>query len=241
MPLRPTASTPPTVAPSPRRQRHCLPVLGERRRRARPPLVPAPHRTVISSGTHRSIPAGRRDLSCARRDRAADVPLRAAADARDRVAGADVVGEALSDPRALRHVLQVAAAAPDGQHLGRVGDPSGSNARRSMPWAARSASVNISGMKSRFSSPMPCSPDSTPPAATLTPRRSPRPRRVPARCTPGSRASNTSSGWRFPSPAWKTFMHDRARSARRSRTPARSTSTSLRAGHHRVVQVVVRA
>ena len=44
--------------------------------------------------------------------------------------------------------------------------PAGSNASRNRAWASRSAGLNTSGIASRFSSPMPCSPDSTPPAAT---------------------------------------------------------------------------
>ena len=56
--------------------------------------------------------------------------------------------------------------------------PDGSNASRSRACASRSSGENTSGMASRFSRPMPCSPDSTPPAATHAARIS-----SPARCT----------------------------------------------------------
>ena len=74
-----------------------------------------------------------------------------------------------SDPQPLRDGLEVAAAGAGGQHL-PAGWPraSGSKASRRRACASRSSGPNSSGMKSRFSSPMPCSPDSTPPAASDT-------------------------------------------------------------------------
>ena len=94
---------------------------------------------------------------------------------------------------------------PAGRILVGLARPDGSNASRSRAWASRSSALNTSGIASRFSSPMPCSPESTPPAATHAARIS-----SPARCTrsqmPGSRASNTISGCRLPSPAWNTFI-----------------------------------
>ncbi len=55
---------------------------------------------------------------------------------------------------------------PAGRTLWGLATPSGSNAARRRAWASRSSSPNCHGMKSRFSRPMPCSPDSTPPAAS---------------------------------------------------------------------------
>ena len=83
MPLRPTASTPPTVAPSAGGQRHGLTALGERGvelgdRRARA----APHGHLLRLDPRRCPPA--RAPRVPGRHRAADVPLRAAADTRDR-------------------------------------------------------------------------------------------------------------------------------------------------------------
>ena len=76
-------------------------------------------------------------------------------------------------------------------------------ARRGRPARTSAASV------SRFSSPMPCSPLSTPPASTET-RTISSPAAWTRSITPGSRLSNTSSGWRLPSPAWNTFSTSRS-------------------------------
>ncbi len=78
------------------------------------------------------------------------------------------------------------------------------NAAFSLRIAARSASVKIQGMKSRFSRPTPCSPVIEPPASTQMRMIS-----SPASSTrvglAGRRSSKRMLGWRLPSPAWKTL------------------------------------
>ena len=116
---------------------------------------------------------------------------------------------AASSPHPRRHAAQrldVGAAVADGQDLAGV-----RAARRD-----RTPGAGGSGGRGRrrrtsapctacFSTPMPCSPDSTPPASSEAVMIS-----APAACTrsstPGSRPSNSSSGCRLPSPAWNTFI-----------------------------------
>ena len=166
----PTASTPPTVAPGVG-QRDELAVLGQRG-------VELGHRRAGAAADRHLLgldpdDAGRRlHLAGAARSTAPPTShcVRPPTHG-DRAVAADLLGEPSAQIHAPSgHVLQVAApgagrAAP----CAGLATPSGSNAPRSRAWASRSASLNISGMKSRFSSPMPCSPDSTPPAATLDP------------------------------------------------------------------------
>ena len=160
--------------------------------------------------------------------------------------GADLLGERRSDPRALRpravgaprqrHRSRPGSAAPCPGWPGRAGrtPPAAPPGRRGRP------AENISGIRSRFSSPMPCSPLSTPPAATdaahdlLAGGVRPAPsRRARARRT-------RSSGWRLPSPAWNTLSTSEVVAARRSRRPAPAPPGSSCAGHDGVVEVVVR-
>ena len=78
---------------------------------------------------------------------------------------------------------QLAAAAAQRQDLGGVHPPLRVERLAGAAWASRSTWLNVRGMKSRFSSPMPCSPESTPPTAThasMIPCR-PRGRAPPAR------------------------------------------------------------
>ena len=81
------------------------------RRRSSATVVPAPQRTVISSGCDPLDAAGRPHHPGARIDRPADVPLRPAADAGDRARRRRPRRRRPSDPCAVRHALQVGAAA----------------------------------------------------------------------------------------------------------------------------------
>ena len=85
---------------------------------------------------------------------------------------------------------------------------------------------------------MPCSPDSTPPAATHAREDLVARRRARAPRCPGSRASKTISGCRLPSPAWNTFIIVRSLLGG-DRVDLAQHLDELRARHDRVVQVVV--
>src|SRR6185312_8388085 len=68
-------------------------------------------------------------------------------------------------------------------------------------WSS-STGVNWTPIRSRFSTPTPCSPVRQPPTSTQSVRIS-APKRSARSKEPGSLASNMMSGWRLPSPAWK--------------------------------------
>ena len=121
----------------------------------------------------RRAPAPRRASGSAR---TADVPLRAPADDRDRAGRSRPArrtprgrsrSRSHSDPCSLGDAAagrrtEIRRAAPSAGWRRRRGrTPS-----RRRACASRSSGQNSSGMKSRFSRPMPCSPESTPPAAT---------------------------------------------------------------------------
>ena len=176
MPLCPTASTPPTVAP-PVGQGHALTVLGERGvelgdRGARA----APHRHL-----RRRDPLDRRPAPAPTRARTGSPPTSHCVRPPTTATGLEPTSRRAADRSQLGEsppcplhthapagtALQVAAPRPR-----RAAPCPGWRRRRGRtPRAAGPArrgrrGLNSSGMKSRFSSPMPCSPDSTPPAAT---------------------------------------------------------------------------
>src|SRR5262249_33533773 len=165
--------------------------------------------------------------------RVADLPLGAGTDGHDGVRSVDRLAQLveLVESGRRRHTHAPSGTRcvsphrlPRGRIFCGLALPTGSNASRSRACTSRSSLVNTSGIASRFSRPMPCSPDSTPPASTHV-------RRIasPAACTrsqiPGSRWSKTMSGCRFPSPAWNTFIIVRSYSPAISYTRC-STSTS---------------
>ncbi len=113
---------------------------------------------------------------------------------------------------------------PRGRTFSGLHCPSGSKASRSHFWASRSAGENTRGMASRFSRPMPCSPDRVPPAATHASTMS-SPAAWTRSSTPGFRRSKTMSGWRLPSPAWNTLPRI---SSCRAAMALTSSSTSTR-------------
>ena len=240
MPLRPTASTPPTVAPGHGGQGDALALLGQGgvelgHGRAGPHPhghlgrleLDDPGRRLAPRGPRRR-PARRRPTGCGRRRRP-----------RARRRRPDVVGE--RDQRV------------SGGHRRHTQTPSGTLAtapaadrrtgcRRAAPWSGwprrrgrtrRAAGParrgrpgeNSSGMKSRFSSPMPCSPDSTPPASSDA-----RTISSPAACTrsmhPRLAGVEHEQRVEVAVAGVEHVQHARARGGRRSRTPARSTSTS---------------
>ena len=202
MPLRPTASAPPTVPPG--REGHELAPVRRGRRPARPPGC-----------RRRSSPSSRRGRSTSTPPGA-----RTTRHALDRPAAASrgpviVTGPAAADggqARSLRPMRPAGTACtsaqrlPAGSTLWGLATPSGSNAAR-----RRACSVEVGGGEQQGhagrASRARCR------ARPTAPRRRPRCTRTissPAACTrsstPGSRSSNTSSGCRLPSPAWNTFM-----------------------------------
>ena len=124
MPLRPTASTPPTVAPGHSGQRHHLTHLGQRRLelgdgRARP----AAHDHLL--GLHRLDTGRGPHLPGLGEHRATDVPLRAPADAGHRSRRADLLGEGRQIHAPAGTCCTSPHRLPRGQHLVRVGDAVG--------------------------------------------------------------------------------------------------------------------
>src|SRR5205085_5133378 len=115
--------------------------------------------------------------------------------------GSDSTTRWTSEPRAAAWSPHFA---PSGRTFWGFIRVSGSKELRTHACAARSSSEKTSGMKSRFSSPIPCSPERTPPASTQRRTISSEAERTFS-SVPGTERSNASSGWRFPSPAWKTF------------------------------------
>ena len=210
MPLRPTASTPPTVAPPSRAARRTGRAR-RARRRARRRSCPRRTRTVISAGRDSSDP-GRAPRPRGRRvDRAADVPLRAPADdATTGPASAPTsLGErrARSDPRARRDAAggrrtATRRAAPSAG----CATPSGSNASRRRAWASRSSGAEHQRHVVALLEADAVLARQHAAGRDATPRRSPRPRRAPAPSRPARAGRTTSSGCRLPSPAWNTFM-----------------------------------
>src|SRR5262249_39937088 len=91
-----------------------------------------------------------------------------------------------------------------GKTLPGLQSPVGLNAAFSRCMKARSASEKMNGMKSDFSSPMPCSPEIEPPTSAQTFMIS-----APAATTrdssPSLRGSYRMFGCRLPSPAWNTL------------------------------------
>ena len=202
------ASTPPTVAARiAGSSGHSCPCVGERRVELANE-VPAPTVTVRSVGL---VARRRRPARAPRRPPATGPPTSHCVRA---PTGDDRVGarrppprrRARSDPRALRHPLQLAAPAAARQHLQRVRARRRDRTRRAAAPGRRGRRARTAAASGRASRcPTPCSPVSTPPAAMHVSRIS-----VPAACTrshtPGSRRRTRCSGCRLPSPAWNTFI-----------------------------------
>src|SRR6185437_1384689 len=92
-----------------------------------------------------------------------------------------------------------------GNTLPGLNRPCASKAHFTRPCSASSSGVNMSVIRSRFSTPTPCSPESTPP--TLTHRRRMSAPNASARSnSPGFMMSKMIRGCRLPSPAWKTLQ-----------------------------------
>ena len=198
-------------------ERALLAVLGERRvergeRRAR-----ADGDGQVG-GLVRDDAGGRAHLGRAGGRRAADLPLRARADGRPTVATA-------ASARVVRSTCPPAHAAarrsgcPRGSTFCGLAAPSGSNASRSRACASRSSAENSSGMRSRFSTPTPCSPVSTPPASRhvvedLVARR------VHALPHAGLAPVEHEQRVQVAVAGVEHVHHDDARARRRSRTPA---------------------
>ena len=164
---------------------------------------PAPRSRACPAPGHRRAPSG-----CRRRAPRPGRPHRpSSANATQR--GVVVDQRRPSSPHPGRHAAQrldVGTAVTDRQHLARVRPAqSGRTPDADRSWWSRSSSLNMRDMYACFSTPMPCSPDSTPPASSDAVMIS-APAAWTRSSTPGSRPSNSSSGWRLPSPAWKTFI-----------------------------------
>ena len=82
--------------------------------------------------------------------------------------------------------------------------PAGSNAERNSCIVARSSGLNILPMAESLWRPTPCSPVIEPPWAIQSSRMSSDSSSARS-SSPSLRSSNSTSGWRLPSPAWKTF------------------------------------
>jgi hypothetical protein len=82
---------------------------------------------------------------------------------------------------------------------------------------SRSAALNILGMYRDLSTPTPCSPVIEPPASRHASRIWPDTSSAAASC-PGTASSYSTSGCRFPSPAWNTFA---------TRIPAEADSDAI--------------
>ena len=160
------ASAPPTVPPGGR-----TPPPGRRSASAASSSatgVPAPQRTVISSGriqldARRGAAHAAHAAAPARRGCRAPVIVPAPS-----APTSSANGEVASDPRARP---ARGATSPQRrrarQHLAGVGQAGrGRTPRAGAPGRRGRPAANMSGIRSRFSRPMPCSPLSTPPAAT---------------------------------------------------------------------------
>src|SRR5262249_48362992 len=95
-----------------------------------------------------------------------------------------------------------AHAACRGKTLGRVSSHAGSEADLMRRCCASSVGVNCTLIRSRFSTPTPCSPVRQPPTSTQRVKMS-APNFSAAAMLAGSLASNMIRGCRLPSPAWK--------------------------------------
>src|SRR3954468_14761240 len=95
-----------------------------------------------------------------------------------------------------------------GNTLPGLSRPPASKAHFSRCCCARSASENISGIRSRFSTPTPCSPVSTPPTLTHS-RRISAPKASARSSSSSFITSKMISGWMLPSPAWNTLQKPR--------------------------------
>ena len=82
--------------------------------------------------------------------------------------------------------------------------PAGSNAHRSNCIVSRSSALNIFGMYLDLSVPTPCSPVIEPPCSMQVSRMAPDSSSAAAHAC-GVESSNSTSGCRLPSPAWKTL------------------------------------
>src|SRR5262249_42253957 len=91
-----------------------------------------------------------------------------------------------------------------GKPLPGLHRPSGSTASLMRCIWAMSAWLKISGIRSFFSMPMPCSPLSEPPAAAHV-RMISAPASITRSSAPGTSESHMISGCRLPSPAWNTL------------------------------------
>ena len=131
-----------------------------------------------------------------------------------------------SHPHALRDRLEVAAAAAGGQDLAS-GWPRrrGRTPRAAGPGRRGRRAPNSSGMRSRFSSPMPCSPDSTPPASSDA-RTISSPAAWTRSITPGSRASNSEQRVEVAVAGVEDVHHAEVVALGDRVRPRRSTSTS---------------
>ena len=230
IPLCPTASTPPPWHPASR----AAPPPG--RPRPGPPRaatgVPARTRTVMSAASTATTPAGGRTGRPVHRRRVDDArgPLGAAALGHHRARPGGRrrprTGPAGSHPHALRDRLQVAAPAARRQDLGggwpcRRGrtPPAAGPGRRGRRGRTAAASGPASPARSRARPTAPRPPRS---------RSARSPRRRTRSMIPGSRASNSSSGWRLPSPAWNTFMTPRSWRSAMAYTSARTSTSRVR-------------
>src|SRR6202034_951271 len=105
--------------------------------------------------------------------------------------------------------------------------PLSSNAHLRRCCWSRSACENITGIRSRFSTPTPCSPVSTPPTSTQS-RRISAPNSSARSSSPGLLASKMMSGCRLPSPAWNTLQKPRSYSFAISAIRARTSGSARR-------------
>src|SRR5699024_9706726 len=91
-----------------------------------------------------------------------------------------------------------------GRSLSGLAMPDGSKARRNRWRVSRSSGPYIRGIAHTLSTPTPCSPVMDPPCSMHRSRMAPETSSARS-VAPGSESSNSTSGWRLPSPAWKTL------------------------------------
>ena len=215
MPLCPTASTPPTVAPSPVGQRDALALLGERgvelgdgRARAARTVIssardPLDRRTALRPGACPDRARRRRPTACARRRPRPGPRRRPPRRTRE-------IDRSLGDAHTQRARRGCSAgrrnASPPGSTFCGLATPSGSNASRSRACASRSSGLNSMRHEVALLDADAVLARQHAAGRDATPRRSPRPRRAPAPARRARAGRTTSSGWRLPSPAWNTFI-----------------------------------
>ena len=176
--------------------------------------------TVRSAGSYATIPAGAVTTVGVRGAGPADLPMgarhRAGRPRRRptvRHGARRRARRRRSEPRAIRSTAPSGDRRPSspqrlprGQHLVGVGAAGTGRTRRGAGPARRGRRARRSAASRRASRARCRARPRARRPRRRTPAGSRRPRRAPAPRSPGSRASNTISGCRLPSPAWKTFI-----------------------------------